>query len=204
LIRIYNFARGARGVRVAWLCEEMGLDYEVQSLPFPTPADYRVRAPLGRVPFLEDGEAAITESVAMLLYLAQKHGPTPLYPAAGDPALARVLELTVYAEATLGAETNVLLADRFGAPEAEKGSWSARVAAGRVREAVDRLETMLGEAAFLAGDTFTIADIAIGTALGLWRGALGNVLPERLAAYHARLAERPAYIRAQATQSGGG
>ncbi len=30
MLRIHNFARGARGLRVMWLCEEMGLLYEVK------------------------------------------------------------------------------------------------------------------------------------------------------------------------------
>jgi hypothetical protein len=41
LITIYNCARGrARGVRVIWLCEEMGLPYEVAGLPYPVPECY--------------------------------------------------------------------------------------------------------------------------------------------------------------------
>src|SRR5262245_62991859 len=103
MIRIYNFARGARGLRVYWQCEEMALPYQVETVSFPTSAAYRARNPLGTVPFLEDeGGVAINESVAMMLYLAQKYGPTPLLPGKDDPILARVLQMTVFAEATLG------------------------------------------------------------------------------------------------------
>ena len=81
MMTIHNFARGARGQRVMWLCEEMGLPYAVQNHSFPVPADYRTLNPLGTVPFLEDdGGVAINESVAMMLYVAQQHGPTPLLP----------------------------------------------------------------------------------------------------------------------------
>jgi hypothetical protein len=35
MIRIHNFARGARGMRVFWQCEEMGLPYQVETVSFP-------------------------------------------------------------------------------------------------------------------------------------------------------------------------
>jgi hypothetical protein len=81
MMKIYNFARGARGQRVMWLCEEMGLSYAVQNLSFPVATDYRALNPLGTVPFLEDaGGVALNESVAIMLYLAQRYGPTPFLP----------------------------------------------------------------------------------------------------------------------------
>jgi glutathione S-transferase len=57
--------------------------------------------------------------------------------------------------------------------------------------------TMLGEAPFLAGANLTLADISVSCALGIWTGALGKTLPDKLVAYRARLAERPAYQRAR-------
>src|SRR5262245_25726492 len=53
MMKIHNFARGVRGQRVMWLCEEMGLPYTVQNHAFPVGADYRALNPLGTVPFLE-------------------------------------------------------------------------------------------------------------------------------------------------------
>ena len=104
MITIYNFPRGARGIRVFWLCEEMGLAYTPAAVSFPTSAEYRALNPLGSVPFLEDaGGVAINESVAMMLYLAERYGPTPLLPGKSDPAFARVLQFTVFGEAALAA-----------------------------------------------------------------------------------------------------
>ena len=79
MMTIHNFARGARGQRVMWLCEEMGLAYAVKNHPFPVPADYRALNPLGTLPFLEDPNGvAVNESVAIMLYIAQRYGPTPI------------------------------------------------------------------------------------------------------------------------------
>jgi glutathione S-transferase len=81
MMTVHNFARGARGQRVMWLCEEMGLPYAVRNHSFPVAADYRALNPLGTVPFLEDsGGVALNESVAIMLYIAQQYGPTPLLP----------------------------------------------------------------------------------------------------------------------------
>ena len=42
MLTIHNFAHGARGLRVMWLCEEMGLDYSVKTYAYPVPEAYRV------------------------------------------------------------------------------------------------------------------------------------------------------------------
>jgi glutathione S-transferase len=200
MIKVYNFTRGARGVRVFWLCEEMGLPYQVEAMPFPVPASYRALHPLATVPFLEDeGGVAMSESVAMLLYLAQRYGPTPLLPTEDAARLARVLQMSVFAEATLGARMNALMEAHFGAPEADKRNWSVRGLEARVETALDYVAEMLeAEGPYLAGAEFSLADIAVVTIFGIWRGALGKALPNRLVVYQERIKERPAYQRAQA------
>jgi len=180
-----------------WLCEEMGLSYELERVAYPPSDEYRALNPMASVPFLEDeGGVAINESVAILLYLAGRYGPTPLLPPSTDPRYARALQMTVFAEATIGASLNTLMAAHFGAPEADKRNWSVLGLEARVEQALGFVERILGEQTFLAGDELTIADIAIGTALGMWRGALGKTLSDKLTSYRERLAARPAYKRA--------
>jgi glutathione S-transferase len=198
MIRIYNFARGARGLRVVWQCEEMGLPYAMETVSYPPSEAYRALHPLGSVPFLEDdGGVAINESVAIMLYLAQKYGPTPLLPN-GDPAtMARVLQMMVFSEATIGAGINTLLTAHFGAPDADKRNWSVIAQEKRMGQSLDYVIHILGNNPFLAGQELTLADMCISTALGIWRGALGKALPDVLAAYQDRLSERPALVRAR-------
>jgi glutathione S-transferase len=203
MVKIYNFARGARGLRLFWQCEEMGLPYQVETVTFPQPAAYRALNPLGSVPFLEDeGGVAISESVAIMLYLAQVYGPTSLLPEKGDPAFPHVLQMTVFGEATLSAAITPLLAARFGAPEAEKRNWSIVSFEARVEQALRYIAKRLGDAPFLVGETFSLADICVSTALGIWHGVLEGALPDVVLAYRERLAERPAYQRALKTQQG--
>jgi glutathione S-transferase len=153
------------------------------------------------VPFLtDDGGVAINESVAMMLYLAERYGPTPLLPARDDPRLAKVLQFTIYGEGTLGGMMNPLMMTKFAAPEGEKDLWMTRALYGRMETALDIVAQALGGGPFLAGETFTLADISVSTALDMWTGALGKTVPEALAAWRERVQSRPAYQRAAAAQ----
>jgi glutathione S-transferase len=198
MIKIYNFPRGARGLRVMWQCEEMGLPYKFEPVTFPPSEAYRALNPLGSVPFLEDeGGVAINESVAMTLYLAQKYGPTPLLPTKDAKAMAGVLQLTVLSEATLGGQMNPLMLAHFAAPEGEKRNWLVNSVEGRVEQALALVEAKLGDRQFLVGEDLTLADICIATALGMWKGALNKTPSPRLAAFQDRMSARPAYQKAR-------
>jgi glutathione S-transferase len=198
MITVHNFARGVRGLRLFWQCEEMGLPYRAEKVSFPPEDAYLALNPLGSVPFLEDdGGVAINESVAGMLYLAGRYGPTPLLPPPGDPRHARVLQMTVLGETAIGMGVNPMLAAHFMAPEDEKRNWSVRSLEARVERSIAYVASILGDRAFLVGDDLTLADISVTTALGMWQGALGKEVPPVLAAYRERLAARPAYQRAR-------
>jgi len=207
MITIYNFPRGARGIRAFWVCEEMGLPYHAEAVSYPTSAEYRALNPMGSVPFLtddldgkEDGGAAINESVAMMLYVAERYGPSPLLPAKTDPAFARVIQMTVFGETTLGAYMNPLMMAKFAAPEGQKVSWVTEALEDRLDGALNFVTGVLGSNAYLAGGTFTLADISVSTALDMWTGALDQEVPAALTAWQARVKARPSYARAAAAQ----
>ena len=114
-----------------------------------------------------------------------------------------MLSLSVFSEATFGGWLNVLLSARFSAPGADKTNWSVGLAQERCRSSLSYTEKMLGDAPYLAGARFTIADIAVGGCFGMFAVALGEPLPEKLAAYRARLESRPAQQRALTRAVGG-
>lgn len=196
MITIYNFRHGIRGVRVAWQCEEMGLTYQPVGFDFPAPAELRAKYPPGSLPFLEDeGGVAIGESVAQMLYLVERYGRTPLLPA--DPvAMARVLQITIASEATLGGLMNPMMGTKFAAPDDQKSNWTDRFCAARVTDGLAYADSLLGGRDYFVGNRLTLADIAISTSLGVWRGALGKDIPAGLAEHWARMQERPAYQKA--------
>jgi len=197
MITIYNFDRGVRGLRVAWQCEEMGLAWRGEVFGYPPPAEYLAKYPPGSVPFLEDGDGvAMGESVAMMIYLAQRYGPTPLLP--DEPvAMARTLQLTVFSEALLGGLMNPLMGTKFVAPDDQKANWTQGFCEARVVDGLGYAASLLGDAEFFVGDGLTLADIAVSTTLGMWKGALGKDIPTALAAHRDRMMARPAYERAR-------
>lgn len=203
MIRVYNFAGGVRGLRVVWQCEEMGLAYEANGFAYPPPADYRAKYPPGSVPFLEDeGGVAMGESVAMMIYLAQRYGPTPLLPS--DPAeMGRVLQLVVASEAAMGGLMNPMMGTKFVAPADQKSNWTLGFCDAQVKSALGYAQDLLGDRAFFVGEGLTLADIAVSTVLGMWKGALDQEIPPVLAAHRDRMMERPEYQRAKAAFSAG-
>jgi glutathione S-transferase len=200
MIRIHDFPRGARGLRPAWVCEELGLPYRWVPVSFPADDGYRALNPLGTVPLLEDGAVHMVESVAMMLYLAGRYGPTQLLPAPGDPGFARVLELAEFAEAGLGGCLNPLLAAHFVAPAEAKNNWSVIAQRERGVRFVAYLGKVLGNAGYLVGDTLTLADISAEVALRMWQGALDLPVPATLAAFRARMSAEGGLQRALAAR----
>jgi glutathione S-transferase len=198
MLTVHNFARGVRGLRVMWLCEEMGLGYRVENHAFPTPQSLRALNPLGTVPVLEDGGGvALNESIAIMLYLVQVHGPTPLLPTSDAAKLARCLQLTLFGETELGMTLNPLLAARFLAGEADKRNWSVVGLEQRASRAVHYAQGQIADRAYLLGDQLTLADISVSCGLALWQDGLGGSLPTELVHYQERIAARPAYQRAK-------
>ena len=198
MINVYDFPHGARGLRVAWLCEEMGLAHTFVRVDFPPDSNYRELNPFGTVPFLQDGNVSMSESVAMMIYIAQKYGPTDALPSVDDERLAKVLQFTVLGEASLSSLMTPLIAVRFGAPADQKRNWSAVGIESRLKGTIDRLGDDLGDREFLVGPSLTLADISVATTLRIWRGGVGQDLPTTLQAYYKRLQERPACKRAVA------
>ncbi len=201
MITIYDFPHGARGLRSTWLCEEMALPHTFVPVGFPPDSNYRKLNPFGTLPFLQDDGVAISESVAMLFYIAQKYGPTETLPPIDDARFAKVLQFTLLGEASLSAPMNPLLAVRFGAPDDQKRNWSAVGIESRLKTTIGHLADALGDREFLVGPSLTLADISVSTALRIWSRGVGQDLPATLQAYCERLSNRPACKRAMAAHA---
>ena len=197
MLTIHNFAHGARGLRVMWLCEEMGLAYSVKNYGYPVPEAYRALNPLGTVPLLEDdGGVVFNESIAIMLYVAQTYGPTPLLPSEGPAHLARCLQWTLFGETEIGMTLNPLLGAHFMAAEADKRNWSVIGLEQRLQRAVNHAERSIEGNDYLVGSTLSLADISVSCGLAIWQGAFRAKLPPGLSDYQGRLRARPAYQRA--------
>jgi glutathione S-transferase len=151
----------ARKVRIA--LREKGIDCEeIVDLPWSPGSAAGKLNPLGKVPVLVDGDRAIWESSVILEYL-DAVGEPALIPA--DPAgRLAVRQVEALADGICDAVVLSVLENRR--PAAKRSSdWLARQR-HKVVEGLAALDEMLGEQMHFVGETLTVADIAVGAALG--------------------------------------
>ncbi len=89
MLTLYGYPRSSNALKVRFLLEELGLAYAQELVPVeqPRPAAYLALNPLGKVPTLVDDGITLTESHAILRYLARREGRHDLYgPTPGEAA----------------------------------------------------------------------------------------------------------------------
>ena len=192
-----------RGFRVVWLLEEMSLPYRLRRVDLLAGAEndpeFLAINPAGFIPAIQDGDVTMVESIAILEYLTSRHGPTPLAPAPRDPAYPAYLQFLHLGEAGLAASMYFVSGARHLAPAAERDNWSARQALDVFETRLKLVTRQLARSPYLAGDTFTAADISVGYALQMARSNGGITLGEAESAYMARICSRAGYQRALET-----
>lgn len=207
MLTLYHCA-DARSFRALWALEELGLPYELKLLPFPPRAlapEYLQENPLGTIPLLVDGGTRMTESAAIVQYLATKDGPSPLSVEPGDPAYGAWLNGLHFGEATLTFPQTLVLRYTRLEPRERR---NPQVAEDYGRWFVARLrglDARLAEGEWWCAGRFTGADISVGYAL-LLAETLG--LSERFSpaiqTYWARFQAREGFRRAKQAQAGEG
>jgi glutathione S-transferase len=198
-MRVYHRQRAGRPLRIIWTLEEVGEPYELTVIDRDEGKgpEHLARHPLGRVPVLEDDEGFIFESAAMCMQLGDLHPESGLMPPLGTHERGLVYQWAVFAPA----ELEPPLFEAW--TQAEKDPERAAAARERFDRAAEVVAGALEGKAHLLGDSFTIADVMVGTALLFTtRAGFADELPQALKDYTARLAERPAFGRALARAFG--
>ena len=192
----------ARSFRVLWALEEMGLPYDLRLLPFPPRArapEYLQVNPLGTVPALRDGATFMTESAAIVQYLATRYGPSPLAVPVEDPAYGAWLNWLHFGEATLTFPQTLVL--RYRTLEPGRAEHVADDYARWFLSRLRHVDRALAEAEWLCAGRFTAADISVGYALLLAHQLkLASEFKPAVAAYWERLKARPAFQAAKRAQ----
>ncbi|MEJ0020416.1 MAG: glutathione S-transferase family protein [Acetobacteraceae bacterium] len=165
MLRIYGSAR-SRAVRTLWMAGELGLEYEhfdylPRSAETRSP-DYLALNPNGRVPTIADDGLVLSESMAINLYLAKKHGK--LAPSgAKNEALA--WQWSFWETDRLDRQLTTYANNAFVLPEAQRNPAAADAAWAEIAPSLDVLEIALGKASWLAGEDFTVADLNVAAAM---------------------------------------
>jgi glutathione S-transferase len=82
-MKLYEFGP-TRSIRARWILQELGVDFAAISVNLPArehrQADFLELNPAGKLPVLVDGDLVLSESVAIVLYLAEKYGDRGFLP----------------------------------------------------------------------------------------------------------------------------
>lgn len=202
MIRIYH-AKGTRSMRLIWLCEELGLPYELAPVDF-TPAgrakpEWRQISPTGKVPAIHDGEFSMFESGAIVEYLLERYGKGRLRPAPGTPDSGLYLQWSWFAEATFARPLGDIAQHTVVRPEPQRIPAVVEDAKLRTLVCLDALEAAVPAGRYLLNSGFTAADIMMGYPVFLARrfGVLTPANYPNVNAYLARLETHAGFIKSQ-------
>ena len=162
MLKIYH-APLTRSLRVIWLCEELGLDLEVENISFDPSfrfsEEWLAKNPVGKVPVLEDGDLMMFESGAMVQYLLDRYGEGRLQPEPGTPAQAEYLQWSWFAESTFSRPLGEIVnhARNFDPPLVDVVTEMAN----RSEQCMAAVDDALRDREYILGE-FSAADIMMG------------------------------------------
>lgn len=156
--RVNKIARGnTRDLRVLWALEEMGLPYEIVGMDHPnhdldTP-EFRAKNPFGQIPMIVDDGVVVTESGAIVLYLARKSGKLMPRDLAGEAQVLR------WSFAALNTIEVPILTSWFVDMNDGKGTKPSDALKKWAKMRLEQLDGWLANREFIAAAEFTVADI---------------------------------------------
>jgi len=195
-----HFVAGTRAGRVVWLLEELGLEYEVNIMPFTKEGlkspEHRARHALGRVPVLEDGDTSIFESGAIIDYVLERHKNGGLKPSSDAPEFPFYLQWYHYCEGMVMPPMNQIVVQTILLPPDRRDETVLNQAKNLLTKSLAPVNENLADKDYLIGD-FSAADIMLGHSCFM-ANRLGCVNDEmiNIKDYVARIADRSAFQKA--------
>lgn len=201
MLKIWGRNSSSNVMKLLWLCEELGVPFERidagGAFGRTKEPGYLAMNPNARVPTIEEPDGfALWESNTICRYLVAKHAPGHALHPTEPRARARIERWMDWQLGHLNAPMTTIFFTYIRTPE-EKRNWPATYAARDEAEALwGVVEGALGEDAFLGGAQLSLADIALGPYLHRWLKLPITRTPQpRIAAWYARLCERPGFNR---------
>jgi glutathione S-transferase len=200
MLKIYGYAQSINVRKVLWACEELALPFERVdwggSFRSTSELQFRALNPVGMVPVIDDDGKVVWESNVIVSYLAASRRRVDLLP--DEPATrARVEQWMDWQASDFNNSWRVCFQALVRRNPAFQDKVAIDASADLFNRMVGIIDTELGRTgASVAGEHFTVADIAIGLSLHRWssvpmpRPDYANV--ER---YMKRLLERSGFVR---------
>ena len=185
----------SRGRIARWMLEEVGQPYRTEVLDYATTMKaqpYLSINPMGKVPALRHGDAVVTETAAICAYLADAFPQARLAPPPGDRLRAPYYRWMFFSAGPVEAAVSNKALGFVVPPERER-----MIGYGRIEQVMKVLEQAVSHSNYLAGASFTAADLYVGSQIGY--GLMFGTIEKRPAfeQYWQRISTRPACIRAK-------
>ena len=184
----------SRAQMAHWMLEELGAPYRIEPIDLEKgenrQPEFLAINPMGKLPTIVHRGVTVTETAAIIGYLADAFPDAGLAPAIGDPARGTWFRWLVFGASAF---EPALLDKMMKRPEAPR----VTAGYGSYEDVLGALETMLDPGPWVLGDRFSAADVYMASELA-WAasfGAPGIAERPRLAAYIDRAKARPAYQR---------
>lgn len=183
----------SRALRVLWMLKELDLPFH-HIAAMPRSEGVVAFNPAGKVPVLIDDGTPITDSTAILTYLADRHGR--LTHPAGTLDRARQDSLTQFLLDEFDAALWLAARHSFVLPEEMRLSAIKNTLRWEFERSQRVLVHRLGDGEFLMGDQMTVPDFILTHCLIWALKAKFPVIEARLSDYLERMRARPAFIQA--------
>ncbi|MEM7225441.1 MAG: glutathione S-transferase family protein [Pseudomonadota bacterium] len=198
MLTVWGRANAFNVQKVMWAVGELGVAHERIDVGgafggLDDPA-FLSRNPNGTIPVLNDGAVTVWESHAIVRYLAARYGAGGLWPE--EPGARSGADLWMdWMQTTLQPDFMRLFWGYVRRPPEARDWPRLRAVLRRYGKLLGLLDRHLAAQPYLAGESFTMADIPVGTSLyrTVEMGLEGLVLPDHVAAWHERLSARGAY-----------
>lgn len=202
-MKLYGFGQ-SRSFRCLWALEEAGMEYEYINTKLRTePEDpesakrpaYMELNVQGKVPTMVNGDLILTESLAILNYIARSAPESGLLPNDSMEAYAKIDELNSFVLAELEQPLWSKGKHWFALPEEQRIPAMFETAKFEFDKAVRTLDHLLSDSEFAVGNHFTLVDIMLAHTFN-WAIRFEFDVPEKYQALRNRHFERPAARRA--------
>ena len=206
MIKLY-LTPNTRAGRVAWLLEELNMEYELEILPFTKEGlkspEHRARHALGRVPVIEDGDISIFESGAIIQYILDKYDDKGLKPAVESNDYPYYLQWFHYCEGMVMPPMNQIVVQTILLPPDRRDEKVLNQATNLLSKALMPVNDFLENKDYLIGD-FSAADCMLGHSCFM-SNRFGTVSDdmENIKRYVSNIESRPAFQKAITLGAGG-
>ena len=206
MIKLY-LTPNTRAGRIAWILEELNMEYELEILPFTKEGlkspEHRARHALGRVPVIEDGDISIFESGAIIQYILDRYDNKGLKPEIDSNEYPYYLQWFHYCEGMVMPPMNQIVVQTVLLPEDRRDEKVLNQATNLLSKALTPVNEFLENRDYLIGD-FSAADCMLGHSCFMANrfGTVSNDM-QNIKRYISNIESRPAFQKAIVLGTGG-